>query len=281
MDIGNSRVLTRKTSSLNMQTGEIIEKEENVLLRTKKRERFMLLYVENFNAVVGLSKKSQEILAQILTKKVTFGTNEVVLDSVFRVELSEKLKSSRQVITNCIAELVHKKILKREKRVGGYVFFLNSYLFGQGDWNNIEKQRQELTIDYDFLNYTAKKEIKTITAYEGLPERENIQVIKKEQYTDEKGVRQYNAFIDTKNNDIIDVNTEEIEIEMPQQENQSFSQPETSNFHSTKEQELMLLKEKNKEKELAIKELELQVKVKELELEKNKLSTRERSLFDE
>lgn len=122
MDIGSSKVLTRKTSSLNMQTGEVIEKEESVLLRTKKRERFMLLYVENFNAIVNLTKKSQEILAQILTKKVTFGTNEVVLDSVFRAELAEKLQSSRQVVANCVSELVDKKILKREKRAGGMYF---------------------------------------------------------------------------------------------------------------------------------------------------------------
>lgn len=277
MDIGNSKVLTRKTSSVNMQTGEVIEREESVLLRTKKRERFMLLYVENFNAIVNLTKKSQEILAQILAKKVTYGTNEVVLDSVFRAELTDKIKSSRQVVTNCIAELVDKKILKREKRAGGYIFFLNSYLFGQGDWNTIDKQRQQFTIDYDFVNYTAEKEIKTITAYEGLPNKENIQIIKREKYRDEQGVERHDVLIDTKENTTIEAEIEDIEIEEPQKQIELSLNEESD---SIQEQEILLLKEKNKEKELNIKEMELKIKMKELELQEVKLKDRDRSLFD-
>lgn len=267
MDIGSSKVLTRKTSSVNMQTGEVIEREESVLLRTKKRERFMLLYVENFNAIVNLTKKSQEILAQILTKKVTFGTNEVVLDSVFRAELTERVKSSRQVVTNCIAELVNKKILKREKRVGGYVFFLNSYLFGQGEWNTIEKQRQQFTIDYDFVNYTAEKEVKTVTAYEGLPNKEDIQIIKRERYKDEQGVERHDVLVDVKEDTTI-----EAEIEEPQKQIE---------LSSNQEQEIMVLKEKNREKELNIKELELQIKLREIEIQEAQIKNRNRSLFDE
>ncbi|WP_297731911.1 MULTISPECIES: hypothetical protein [Helicobacter] len=279
MDIGSSKVLTRKTSSLNMQTGEVIEKEESVLLRTKKRERFMLLYVENFNAIVNLTKKSQEILAQILTKKVTFGTNEVVLDSVFRAELAEKLQSSRQVVANCVSELVDKKILKREKRAGGYVFFLNSYLFGQGEWNTIEKQRQQFTIDYDFVNYTAEKEIKTITAYEGLPDKEDIQIIKREKYRDEHGIERHDVLIDRKEKASIDVEAEDVEVleESPKQiEMASRIEPVVLNNNGD---EVALLREKNREKELNIKEFELKIKMKELELQEYKMKEKQGSLF--
>lgn len=278
MDIGSSKVLTRKTSSLNMQTGEVIEKEESVLLRTKKRERFMLLYVENFNAIVNLTKKSQEILAQILTKKVTFGTNEVVLDSVFRAELAEKLQSSRQVVANCVSELVDKKILKREKRAGGYVFFLNSYLFGQGEWNTIEKQRQQFTIDYDFVNYTAEKEIKTITAYEGLPDKEDIQIIKREKYRDEHGVERHDVLIDRKENVSV-VEAEDVEVleESPKQiEMVSRVEPVALDNNGD---EVALLREKNREKELNIKEFELKIKMKELELKEYEIKEKQGSLF--
>ncbi len=278
MDIGNSRVLTRKTSSINMQTGEVIEKEESVLLRTKKRERFMLLYVENFAAIVNLSKRSQEVLARILTKKVTFGTNEAVLDSVFRAELAEQIGSTRQVIANCIAELVQKKILKREKRTGGYLFFLNPYLFGQGEWNTIEKQRQQFTIDYDFINYTAEKEIKTITAYEGIPDKENIQIIKREQYTDEKGVEQHNVFIDTKDtkDETIEANIEDIEVDISDESlissndrEKELSIKELEAKNREKELSIKELEAKNREKELSIKELEIKLKLEELSLKKS------------
>lgn len=279
MDIGSSKVLTRKTSSLNMQTGEVIEKEESVLLRTKKRERFMLLYVENFNAIVNLTKKSQEILAQILTKKVTFGTNEVVLDSVFRAELAEKLQSSRQVVSNCILELVNKKILKREKRAGGYVFFLNSYLFGQGEWNTIEKQRQQFTIDYDFVNYTAEKEIKTITAYEGLPDKEDIQIIKREKYRDEHGIERHDVLIDRKESPI-EVELKDVEVleEAPKQIELSPQIEPVIAENSV--DEVALLRERNREKELNIKEFELKIKMKELEMQEYKMKEQQRNLFD-
>lgn len=273
MEMGNSKVLARKVSNLNMETGEITVKEESVLLRTKKRERFMLLYVENFSAIVSLRKNAQKILAQILTRKVTFGTNEVALDSVFRTELAEYLNTSRQVITNSITELVEKKILKREKRSGGYVYFLNSFLFGQGEWNSIERQRQQFTIDYDFKNYTAEKEIKSITAYKGLPDKEDIQIIKREHYKDEEGVEREDVIIDIKDtNDVIE-NNDNGKIEENIVENKSFYSL------TDKEQEIVLLREKNREKELSVKELELKVKLKEMELEKSKLV--ERSLFDE
>lgn len=259
MDLGNHKVLTRKSSSVNMQTGEIIEREESVILKAKKRERFMLLYVENFTAIVGLTKKSQQILAQVLAKKVTFGTNEVVLDSVFRAELANDLRSSRQVINNCIVELVDKKILKREKRAGGHLYFLNPHLFGNGEWNTILKQRQQFTIDYDFANYTAEKEIKTITAYDGLPDKENIQVIKRESYKSDDGIEKEDVLIEDKglkkpnlekDNTVIDA-----EIEYEQNV-------------GGKSEELTLLREKNREKELNIRELELKVKMQELDLKR-------------
>lgn len=275
MDLGNSKVLVRKTSNLNMQTGEIVEKEESVLLRTKKRERFMLLYVENFNAVVNLRKKSQEVLAQILAKRVTYGTNEVILDSVFRSFLAKTLETSKQVIVNSIAELVEKKVLKREKREGGYVFFLNSYLFGQGDWNTIEKQRQQFTIDYDFVNLTAEKEVKTITAYEGLPNKENIQVIKREQYMDEQGVSRDDVLIEEKQN----AQDKEVVVEVLEEATTTADVLPEASVKS--DYGFEMLKEENRKKELDLREKELAVRELELRVQMMKFEKQqEKSLFD-
>lgn len=276
-DYGNQKVLTRKTSVQNLQTGEVIEREDSVLLRTKKRERFMLLYVENFNAIVNLQKRTQEILAQILAKKVTYGTNEVVLDGVFRASLTTTLGTSRQVVTNSIAELVDKKVLKREKRDGGYVFFLNPYLFGHGEWNTIEKQRQQFTIDYDFVNLTAEKEVKTITAYEGLPEKENIQVIKREQYKDEQGVIRDDAYIQEKDKEeVVDVAIEE----SPSSVADSYANAEPLTITKDMQQyELELLREQNRARELNIKEKELNIKELELRNKARELENTEKTLF--
>lgn len=252
MDTGNFKVLQRQTSNINLETGEVNVSEEVLRLKTKKREKFMLLYVENFNLIINLRKKTQEVLALILTKKVTYGTNEVVLDSTFRAELAERLETSRQVIANTIAELVEKNILKREKKLGGYIYHLNPYIFGQGEWNTIEKQRQQFTIDYDFVNMTAKKEIKTITAYEGLPEKENIQVISREQYTDETGVKHHNVLVEDKQESF----TNNFVINQPENID---SNKEIKNISfEEKKIELEILREKNRELELKNKNIELE-----------------------
>lgn len=277
-DYGNQKVLTRKTLTQDLQTGAMAVKEDSVLLRTKKRERFMLLYVENFNSIVNLQKRTQEILAQILANKVTYGTNEVVLDGVFRARLATALNTSKQVIANSISELVEKQVLKREKTDGGYMFFLNPYLFGNGEWNMIEKQRQQFTIDYDFVNLTAEKEIKTITAYEGLPEKEDVQIISREQYRDEQGVIRDDVYIQKKekdNTDVIDVAVEEVtSIPAPA----IIAEPlrVTQDMH---QYELELLREQNRARELNIKEKELNIKEIELRNKSIELENSGKTLF--
>lgn len=277
-DYGNQKVLTRKTLTQDLQTGAMAVKEDSVLLRTKKRERFMLLYVENFNSIVNLQKRTQEILAQILANKVTYGTNEVVLDGVFRARLATALNTSKQVIANSISELVEKQVLKREKTDGGYMFFLNPYLFGNGEWNTIEKQRQQFTIDYDFVNLTAEKEIKTITAYEGLPEKEDVQIISREQYRDEQGVIRDDVYIQKKekdNADVIDVALEE-ETSIPAQATSVEPLRVTQDMH---QYELELLREQNRARELNIKEKELNIKEIELRNKSIELENSGKTLF--
>lgn len=277
-DYGNQKVLTRKTFTQDLQTGAMAVKEDSVLLRTKKRERFMLLYVENFNSIVNLQKRTQEILAQILANKVTYGTNEVVLDGVFRARLATALNTSKQVIANSISELVEKQVLKREKTDGGYMFFLNPYLFGNGEWNTIEKQRQQFTIDYDFVNLTAEKEIKTITAYEGLPEKEDVQIISREQYRDEQGVIRDDVYIQKKekdNTDVIDVAVEEV-TSIPALAITAEPLRVTQDMH---QYELELLREQNRARELNIKEKELNIKEIELRNKSIELENSGKTLF--
>ncbi|PAF46615.1 hypothetical protein BKH41_08915 [Helicobacter sp. 12S02232-10] len=231
------RVLEKKNTFLDPITGEVKIEEQSVLLKSKRREKFMLVYVENFSMVVDLRKKTQEILAMILANKVTYGTNEVVLDSVFRSRLANELNTTRQVINNCISELVNKKIFQRQKLKGGYQYHLNPYLFGQGEWNTIERQRQQFTFDYDFVNYKASKDIKTVTQYEGLPNAKDIQVLALEKYendnvmveqalikereSSEEFEADSDSKIDVSDNKIIENNSERLRLEILREENRA------------------------------------------------------------
>ena len=278
IDLGHSKVLHHHTKSLNMDTGEVVETETKVLLKKQKRERFMKLYVENFGMVVELSKKTQAVLAKIISNLVTYGTNQVVLSSGIRTQLAEELETSKQVIANAISELVTKEVLGRKKLSGGgFVFHLNPHIFGNGEWNTIEKQRQQYTIDYDFQNYTATKEVTAITSYEGLPDKENIQVLKREKYVAKDGVTHFTALIEDKNSK--QSNQQEISVEPIVNDIQT---PQTDIGTDTIPQQeviqLEILREQNRAKELSIKEKELSIK--ELELKVKLDSASAPKLFD-
>lgn len=262
MDNGRIKVLEKNSTFLNPVTGEIQTQQQSVVLKTKRREKFMLLYVENFSMFVNLNKRTQEVLAMILAKKVTYGTNEVVLDSFFRRKLSEELQTSGQVITNSISELVKKQVLQRKKLGGSYQYHLNPFLFGQGEWNTIEKQRQEFTLNYDFVNYTANKEIKTVTQYEGLPDAKDIQVLSLDRYESDN-IKVEQALIQKKNDEEI----ADVEVES------------SKNDIQNDQIKLEILKEQNRARELEIERIRAEKEKMNIENENIKLKMNQPSLF--
>ena len=114
MDLGQEKILQRRSIEINPATGEILQTEEEVRLRREKREKFVFLYIEQFEELSGLRKKTFELLAFILCEKVIVSTNQLSLDSVFRMEAAAKLRTSKDAINNSVSELV-KKILLEEK----------------------------------------------------------------------------------------------------------------------------------------------------------------------
>ena len=184
-NMGTRRLLERTQTKVDSE-GNVSHSEERTSIVRERREKFMLLYVENYNHLIGLQRRTQEILAIVLARKVTYGTNEVLLDSVFRAEMAKELNTTKQTVHNSIAELVTRKVLQRQKLPGGWRYHLNPYLFGTGEWNSIKQMRQQFTLDYDFHNYKATKTLTTVTQYDNDDiNNKNIQVIALDEYKDD------------------------------------------------------------------------------------------------
>lgn len=184
-NMGTRRLLERTQTKVDSE-GNVSHSEERTSIVRERREKFMLLYVENYNHLIGLQRRTQEILAIVLARKVTYGTNEVLLDSVFRAEMAKELNTTRQTVNNSIAELVARKVLQRQKLPGGWRYHLNPYLFGSGEWNSIKQMRQQFTLDYDFHNYKATKTLTTVTQYDNDDiNNKNVQVIALDEYKDD------------------------------------------------------------------------------------------------
>lgn len=290
-DNGKIKVLERRTETRDENTGEVIIRQDNVRLKTKEREQFMLLFVKNFSMITELRRKTQEFLALVLSGKVTYGTNEVVLDGVFRYRAAEELNTTRQTIVNSIVELTKKGVFKKEKRKGGTAYYLNPYIFGQGEWNAIEKQRQQFIVDYDFKNYTAKKEFVVSTAYEGLPNKDKIEIVDSEIIEDGNMIHRNITIKESERDKCENVDLDETAVANAaalknDEEPNLFSthkQEITDSFAvaneklqeneklNDKEIELAILKEQNKARELEFKAKELEIRELELKIELAKL----------
>lgn len=266
------KVLTRKTSIFNHTTGELIEKNDEIRLKTKTREEFFLVFVANLKYLTDVPKMSLKILIGILTSYVSW-RNEVILNAQSRKELAEYCETSTSVIYKSLDKLVSAGILlKQEGKL-----FLNPHIFGRGSWNDIQKMRQEITFDYDFEALESKTTMKVTALDKKMPSLENVEVVGYDHYKDDKGVEFNEVIIEEKNQNseesIVEAEAKESHLLVPQEENKI----SYSNY------EIELLREKNREKELLLKEKELNVKEFELKIKLEELTiqkAQEKSLFN-
>lgn len=147
-----------------------------IKLKNKEREEFYVLFTKHVSILGNLGKRANEVLAIVLQSKVTW-TNEVLLDTVSRNEIADRLGTTIQPVKNAISELVKNDILLMKKVTGGYKYALNPHLFGRGKWNEIEDLKIQITKEFDFKNQHFRETIDTVTKYEGLPAANDIKVI--------------------------------------------------------------------------------------------------------
>jgi predicted transcriptional regulator len=177
MSPSRDRRVLERTRIERDSNGEILRfDEQKINLKHEEREDFFLLFSNNIGRLSSINGTAQKVLSIILTSKVTW-SNEVLLDNVTRNEIATALNSSVQTIKNAVTNLVKHEVLLMKKVTGGYKYALNPYLFGRGKWNEIEKVRHNITMEYDFINQEFKQTVDTISQYEGLPAKEDIEVV--------------------------------------------------------------------------------------------------------
>ncbi len=167
-------IITKKKAKITIdkENDEFISHEideEEFMIKRVKQDKFMLLYVENFMHLTKLNRKTLEVLALIISRRVAYGNNEVIIDSKFRIEIAKELGMNKQNISRSIKELNDNNIINRKQisdRI--YSYYLNPYIFGNGDFNAVEKQRIQYCYDFDFSGFSVKKSMEVSTEYENL-----------------------------------------------------------------------------------------------------------------
>ena len=143
----------QRTDVVDAETGEV--KSSNEVRRTfsvSKEPAFVKMYLDDLGMLHGLSRSNISVLHSLL-KHMNFADDDIpqaVLVNSFlkkQILMENPNLNHTQTVTNSISELKKAGILEELGR-GAYRF--NPFLFGRGEWKDIEKLREiKVTLVYD------------------------------------------------------------------------------------------------------------------------------------
>lgn len=132
------------------RTGEIIREEhgENVRTICGQEPPYIKLYIQDLLYLRDMPKGLANVLYALLQNS-TFADKglRVYLPTGLKKELIAQLGTTRAVFDNALMKLCRGGVIER---VDTGVYALNPYLFGRGEWRDIDKIRA--TWDYDAIN---------------------------------------------------------------------------------------------------------------------------------
>lgn len=158
-----------KNTVVDVSTGEIVSQTQNIREVTSRRippePPYIKLYMRDIMYLKDLPKTHEKLLYALL-KRSTWASAEsgmiVTVSAGLKRLIAKELdiKNSRS-INNALTDFVKADILKRLE-TGVYQF--NPYLFGRGDWRDIDRLR--MTVDYTLEG----KSFATMIAYRNAEE---------------------------------------------------------------------------------------------------------------
>ena len=191
-----------------------------------------MTFTKHITYLEQLGKTDNIVLFSILSHYVG-QKNLIFLSPQVRKKIASELELDISSVNKAIKNLTKKEILVIDNE--GFMY-LNPYLFGKGNWEDIRKLRQELIFEYDFESGTTQM-IRNVKA----------------QYIDQNELN--------KSHDVLETTEERTEYGIEQtiyiQESEEEQINHTTPKKTVSELELELIKEKNKA-------LELQLKLNEL-----------------
>ena len=143
---------------IDTNTGEIIKRKENLVKSYCNEPPYIKLYLHDILYLSDLPKTHDKILLSLL-KKSTWANSEygmiVTLSAGMKRIMANELDFKNvRTINNALSDFVKADILKRLETG---VYQLNPYLFGRGDWQDIENLR--MMVNYTLEGRTFKSMI--------------------------------------------------------------------------------------------------------------------------
>lgn len=135
-------VKTEKTTTIDSETGQIIEETNSVVSNLKEAEPpFIKLYIEDIGRLKELSPSTVLVLGSLVRNMSYSG----LMFSIKPIKemIMKDTGLSYPSVRNAFVQLANKNILIRKARA---VYLIDPNLFARGSWKDIKKLR--LVIDY-------------------------------------------------------------------------------------------------------------------------------------
>lgn len=132
-------------------TGEIVDKDINKrVIKVPRTPDFLMLFTKHITYLEQLGKTDNSVLFVILSHYVG-QKNLVFLSPQVRKKISVELGLDISSVNKAIKNLLTKEIIVTDS---DSFMYLNPFLFGKGNFDEIKKLRQELIFEYDFTTNT-------------------------------------------------------------------------------------------------------------------------------
>jgi hypothetical protein len=264
-DATTTSLFEMEVDETDFHTGEVKRTTKAKVVKKPKTPEFLMLFTAGAPLLrdARLTTSAELVLSRILEKWV-LQKNRVELGTTFINHLVKELSISRSTIYTAVGLLKKRQVLVQDKdgTTGAEIrnaWYLNPYIFGKGKWNDIQKLRFDLSVEFDFVNLEASSKASRIA-----------------KYVDEDEVfdpTNYNVVGQSLEEDI-ESNIKEVEIVVENKDKEVIFSPIVANIenvNSTNTEELQILIERrkileleNKSKELDLKGLEFQIELKKL-----------------
>lgn len=203
---GGRTVYQEITREINHETGEVKITNDRQVVKKNSTPDFVMLFTQTapMLANANLTSSQSTTLFAIISKFV--GKNNLLnLSAATKELISRECDLKYNTVDQNIRTLIKKNIILRDK-IGerGYQYYLNPYVFGKGNWADIEQLRYTVDIQYDFKNLEYSRQ-ETTSIANGLSELNdgNHYIEERKNYIDEAGTAHEDVIVASKEN-IID-----------------------------------------------------------------------------
>lgn len=170
-DAVTTSLFEMEVDETDFNTGEVKKTTKAKVVKKPKTPEFLMLFTAGAPLLrdARLTSSAELVLSKILEKWV-LQKNRVELGTTFVNYLVEHLGSSRSTIYTAVGLLKKRQVLVQDKEgtTGAEIknaWYLNPYIFGKGKWNDIQKLRFDLSVEFDFVSLEASSRATRIAEY--------------------------------------------------------------------------------------------------------------------